>query len=869
MMIKSISKSSAVKTSSEANHQITGAVEAILGRSGFAVAGTQVLSGREATLAPVPALLHPEVRQALQADYPAGIYSHQALAIEQSLAGRDVCQATSTASGKSLPFMAVASHLLLSDPMARVLALYPAKALIQDQMAKWSTLLGPLGHKPGFIDGSIPLAKRQEILARHRVVLMTPDVAHAWLMSNLNVRAVKGFRSNLRLLILDEAHVYDGVFGTNMAFFLRRLQAVSSPHRFICSTATLGEPARFIEQLTGRSCLEIGPAQEGSRMAQRDILLARSAGGDNFEASATLLRSLAREFPGRFLAFGDSRRLVETLTAATHRQESSAHANADDSEGELDGTPNFGHGVLPYRAGYEAEDRRQIQAALGDGTLRGVIATSALEMGIDIGEIDLVVLLDTPSSMKSFWQRLGRAGRRQKGCGLIIDSREAIKPNNQGLADYLARPIEPNWLYLHNRYIQFSNGLCAAAEIGQINGSFDRSYFASLPGQFSQFLENELNPTTIVPADLYPLKQAAQEEPHWEFPLRNSAEKNYRIVTRMGENRGEISFSQSLREAYPGAVYYYMATPYRVVTINNRDRTIVVERERAYTTKPIHCAMVFLDFSKRTLRLRMSKTGFLAEAEMQVRERVSGFKEKRGQAETTHNYGNGSSHHQKPLDRLFHTSGVCWYLPKASLVSDAVAQSIMQAFCAECGIHARDVGVGRFHSPKGPEGFEVTKGVCIYDNANGSLRLTERLAENFTAIVKSAISTERLRGNDDLAATLDELLAEVNRWKEVRLQTDEPAEEVANATGYTGNAGDCEEWVSVIAPGEKAILYSASGNQEVTVLHCLYNPKGLHYQLACDREGVKWMAPIGKLEPILGETKFTRFNMMTGELAGV
>ena len=188
------------------------------------------------------------------------------------------------------------------------------------------------------------------------------------------------------------------------------------------------------------------------------------------------------------------------------------------------------------------------------GRLRGVVSTSALEMGLDIGEIDLVVLLDTPVSMKSFWQRVGRAGRRNRGICTIIDTRQIIEASDQGLANYLARPLEPNWLYLHNRYAQYSNALCAAAEIGQINGSFDRTYFQSLPEQFAQFLDNELNPTTSIATDLYPLKQAAQSDPHHEFPLRNGIEKSFRVFTNQGENRGEVTFSQALREAYPGAV---------------------------------------------------------------------------------------------------------------------------------------------------------------------------------------------------------------------------------------------------------------------------------------------------------------------------
>ena len=837
----------------------TAVLDRLLTECGFAAVGRQTLPGRAGKFVPVPEMLHPKVRACLQQTFPGGIYSHQAQAIQHSLDGDDVCLSTSTASGKSLVFMATAAHELLSSNLARVLVLYPAKALIQDQLAKWDNLLSPLSLKAGFIDGSVPVAERKEILLRRRVVLMTPDVAQAWLMSNLNEKAVAAFRSNLRLLVLDETHVYDGVFGTNMAFFLRRLQAVSSPHRLICSTATLGQPGEFIKQLTGRKTVQIGASADGARMAPKEIILARNQSGDTFEATANLLRLLAKEFPGRFLAFGDSRKLVEVLTFASQRH-AAEDVNPEADPAETGVFNNPGNGILPYRAGLESADRKKIQEALTLGRLRGVVATSALEMGLDIGEIDLVLLLDTPASMKSFWQRVGRAGRRNLGICTIIDSRQVIGESDAGLAEYLARPIEPNWLYLHNRYAQYTNALCAAAEIGQINGSFDRSHFLSLPEQFGQFLENELNPTTSIAPDLYPLKQAAQTDPHHEFPLRNGIEKSFRIRTNQGENRGEVSLSQALREAYPGAVYYYMGTPYRVQRFNYRDGEIVVHRERGYTTKPLRFAMVFPDFGPSVLRLQTCAQGFLAEAEMQVSERVTGFKEKRGNTETTHTYAPGSSFCQQPLTRFIRTTGVCWFSPQTQLVSETLATSIMQAFCEECGIQPRDLGVGRFHSQDAPNATAPVNGICVFDNCNGSLRLTERLAANFPAVVAAAVATETARGNTQLADALEQLLTQLN---------DTPAVTPIAAPAGTSQpipAFAPNGWMRVIAPGAKSMLTTTSGTEEVTVLDHFYTPSGLQYHLQHTSPTVRWMVQAGALELIHGVTVTQLYNLMTGEL---
>jgi DEAD/DEAH box helicase domain-containing protein len=833
-------------------------VTEVLETIGLPVHGRLELPGREATYSEPPAQLDARVREILADAFPAGLYSHQAKAIAASLNGEDICLATSTASGKSLVFMATAMHELVQDPHARVLVLYPARALIQDQLAKWTGMLARLGLKAGFIDGGVRQAERNEILLCRQVVLMTPDVAHAWFMSRLNDPGVAAFRKHLRLLILDEAHVYDGVFGTNMAFFLRRLQAAATAHRLICSTATLGASQDFIQSLTGRQTRLIGSEQEGSNLPSKTIILARRDANGAFESTPELVRSLALSFPGRFLVFSDSRKAVETLTAASHRKSRSAGgAQEDCDEAEVSSVSALG--VMPYRAGYEAADRLKIQEALAKGELRGIVSTSALELGLDIGEIDLVVLLDTPPSLKSFWQRLGRTGRAHAGFCIIIDTRHVIDDGAEGIRGYLSRPLEPNWLYLDNRYVQYTNALCAASEIAQINGSFDKSRFESLPPQFMQFLEDELNPGVPVAQDLYPLKQAAAAGPHREFPLRSGVEKNFRVTTPQGASLGELSFSQALREAYPGAVYYYMATPYRVRQFKYRDGEIIVSREKHYSTKPVVQVMVFPDFQNGLLKLARSTDGFLVEADVQVSERVTGFKEKRGNTELPCNYQPGSPYSQQPLQRLIRTSGVCWHFPQGFAVSEAVAQSILAAFCTRHGIQSRDVGIGRFHSRQSPLGKGPANGICLFDNANGSLRLTERLAETFTTVVTLAAETEQKQGNEVLAQQL-EALAEL-------------AANLVPVTAPNGHAAAAEvatlehadSLVTVVADGEKALFTGSDGTQEVTIMNSFYTPRGLHYQLVHPKQGLRWTVSADCIEPINGLTRTVLLDLMTGE----
>jgi DEAD/DEAH box helicase domain-containing protein len=169
--------------------------------------------------------------------------------------------------------------------------------------------------------------------------------------------------------------------------------------------------------------------------------------------------------------------------------------------------------------------------------------------------------------------------------------------SSDGLKKYLARELEPSWLYMENRYIQYANALCAAYEVGEIGGaSLEGTPFKSLPTSFRRFLDNEINPTEVVPSDLYPLKQRAQGGPHREFPIRSGMEPDFDVKTPQGLRLGNLTFSQALREGYPGAIYYYMARPYRVYRFDYRKGEIFARRERHWITRPLAQTMVFPRF---------------------------------------------------------------------------------------------------------------------------------------------------------------------------------------------------------------------------------------------------------------------------------
>jgi DEAD/DEAH box helicase domain-containing protein len=753
--------------------------------------------------------------------------------------------------------MAAAAHQLLTDSGTTVLALYPAKALIQDQIRKWRAQLDPFGIPFGYIDGGVRTDARLDVLRASRVLLMTPDVSHAWLLSHLADADIKRFLSSLRLLILDEAHVYEGVFGTNMAYLLRRLQVASGLRQVICSTATLGKPADFLRQLTGREPVTFGADADSSGTPRKEIAVLRCVSGNPFDAIVTLLVTLASGERGRFLAFADSRRMVEQVVAAIHRSARPKSDGEGDEPQEVEPEPGETHRVLPYRAGYEEQDRKQIQQALNDGHLAGVVATSALELGIDIGDLDLIVLLGPPPSVKAFRQRLGRAGRKRPATCLMLDDKGLLADSAERLDAYLRREPEPSWLYLDNRYIQFANALCAAFELaeGRDEGR-DLSPFRSLPPSFGLFLENELNPKGVVAADLYVLKQRAQGGPHREFPIRSGVEKEFRVETPDGQPLGTLTFSQALREAYPGAIYHYMARPYRVFRFDYRKGQITVKREKRWTTRPLSQTMVFPRFQGGSLTLFRSDKAFLAEAEMQVSERVIGFTERRGgAAPEAYKYGPTSPYYQRPLDRFFQTTGVCWYFRDKALVGDGLAQAILEAFCSSCSVQGRDLGVGVFHAQETPLGPTPCQGICIYDAADGSLRLTQRLAEGFDEVVDAAVSLASKEADEGSAvALLKQLLREFRELERAVPQAG-PAP-VSQAEG---------DWVVVISPGSRAVYATEAGMVEVEVMAYRYTPQGLVYELVPQVPGTRWLVKASAVQPIHGQAKMLRYNLVTGE----
>lgn len=545
--------------------------------------------------------------------FPKGIYFHQKEAIKLSQQGENVCLATGTASGKTLSFQVAAIEQLVKNPISRIIAIYPMKALGREQETRWENALlkAGLNAKVGRIDGSVPQRTRLNILATSQVIVVTPDIIHAWLLSNLSNKDVLLFLKRVSLIVVDEVHTYTGVFGSNSAFLFRRLQhllaMLGAFPKYICASATIADHQKHLKSLLGLDVAVIGQEMDSSPKQEVDIHLVNPPGDADFLSEVVrLLTPLHRNTGKRFITFVDSRKQVELITSIIDR-ESKADSSDDvslpesdvESSNEVDVNDDGNEAplvsdeamkvlnridVLPYRAGYEERDRAKIQERLSQGKLNGIVSTSALELGIDIPYLEMCVLVGVPPSSTSLHQRIGRIGRHSKGDVIVINSGDvydqAVFSDPKSL---LERPLAESALYLENTYIQYIHALCLARLYGEHDQIIKKSEseFSSLvnwPDNFLSLCAKERSGQ--IPRELQSMKSDAGDSPNHTFPLRD-VESQFKIEYRQGftkESLGSLSYGQLMREAYPGAVYYYATLPYRVTRVNVNSKTTRIPR---------------------------------------------------------------------------------------------------------------------------------------------------------------------------------------------------------------------------------------------------------------------------------------------------
>src|SRR5437899_11937969 len=377
-----------------------------------------VVPASEATFAPLPGDLNPELVAALGRRGVERLYSHQAEAYEAVRRGRNLVVVTPTASGKTLCYNLPILQRLLEHPEQRALYLYPTKALAQDQLAELGALKAglPIEVRVDTYDGDTPPGRRTAIREGGHVVMTNPDMLHTGLLPH-HTRWRRLF-SSLEHVVIDELHTYRGLFGSQVANVIRRLKRIcefyGSNPRFICASATIANPRELAERLLeeeGVALVDRSGAPQGERrlvfynppLLNRDLGIRRSSLLEGKRIAAPWIRAGVQT-----IVFCRSRRQVEVMLS--YLRES------------LLPRLDAGRRVRGYRSGYLPLHRREIEAGLRSGEVHGVVSTNALELGIDIGTLQAAVMVGYPGTIASTWQQLGRAGRRSGSIAVFVAS---------------------------------------------------------------------------------------------------------------------------------------------------------------------------------------------------------------------------------------------------------------------------------------------------------------------------------------------------------------------------------------------------------------------------------------------------------------
>ena len=520
-----------------------------------------------------PPELHPELLTALAREGVGRLYSHQREAYERVRAGENVVVATATASGKSLCYKIPAFENALGSAASRALFLYPTKALAQDQMGKIRAF-GVRGVHPATYDGDTPQAIRADVRRRANVVLTNPDMLNVGVLPNHEAWA--NFLRNLRIVAVDEAHVLRGVFGSHVAAVLRRLRRAAAMHggdpRFVLTSATIANPQELAESLTGLPFSLVN--EDGASSGERRVIFRNPPLLDKEKGER---RSLLTE--GALIFANLVSQGVRTIAfAKTRKGAELIYRYAADRVGV-----DLARRISPYRAGYTPRERREIEGRLFRGDLLGVVSTSALELGVDVGALDAVVCCGYPGSVASIWQQWGRAGRgNDPSLALYIAGRDAL---DQYLFEnpkrVLGRRVEAARVTLENPYI-LGPHLLAAAHEAPLDAE-DEEYFGPAYREVLQGLAG----SGVLAASGDRLVYVGGDNPARKISLRSASSETVLIADEEGELIGTAEASRAPSELHPGATYLHRGMAYEVEELDlGASRAVARRVPNRYYTRP-------------------------------------------------------------------------------------------------------------------------------------------------------------------------------------------------------------------------------------------------------------------------------------------
>src|SRR6478735_4820878 len=580
-------------------------------RDGRIVAESSELE-RAARPVAMPRSLYRVLVEALRRAGIASLYTHQLEAWETA-AHSNLVITSGTASGKSLAFNLPVLDGIARDPKRRALYLYPTKALAQDQARKLSELRPP-GLREAIYDGDTPREERPTIRRRSNLILTNPDMLHVGLLPNH--KGWGDFIANLDWVVVDEAHTYRGVFGSHVANVLRRLRRVARAYgaepRFLLASATIANPVELAERLVGTPFELIdddGAPRAGREIAMWNPPLIDKATGSRRSAlseAAELLAELVSQGV-RTICFLKSRRGIELIRRFAGEELTRR------------GKPELAKRIAPYRGGYTPQQRRDIEARLTAGELLAVVTTDALELGIDIGELDASICVTFPGTIASLRQMWGRAGRRRRGLAVYIAGEDALDQFFcRHPEEFLERPVEAAILDHESEQIAARHLVAAAYEL-PLSEADDEILGPRWRERAERLVSaGELRGTR---GKLMPMRSEFVAN---RIPLRSASADSVAVIEReSGEMLGLVEAERAFTTIHPGAVYLHLGRSYEVEQHDVGGRQAVVSRfDGDWYTRPKKETEIYIEATREQRTVAGVELHF---GEVSVTEQVVAF----------------------------------------------------------------------------------------------------------------------------------------------------------------------------------------------------------------------------------------------------
>jgi DEAD/DEAH box helicase domain-containing protein len=717
-----------------------------------------VIPAQSGQYRPLPAGLDPRLTAALHRRGITRLYTHQAAAWASVQAGQQTVIVTPTASGKTLCYNLPVLQAALQK-QAKALYLFPTKALAQDQVAELTALnqAGALGVRAFTFDGDTPGDARKAVRNRGDIVVSNPDMLHQGILPHHTKWAQ--FFESLGYVVIDEMHSYRGVFGSHVANVLRRLQRIcrfyGSDPLFILCSATIANPAELAAELIGKEVTAIteSGAPQGAKhlllwnppVVNPDLGIRASARSQTTQITKQAVKSGLKS-----IVFAQSRLMVEVLTKYL--------------KDAFDRDPRHPARVAAYRGGYLPSERRAMEKRLREGRLDCVVSTSALELGVDIGSLDLCVLNGYPGTIAGTWQRLGRAGRRQRtAVGVLVASSLPLDQYIIRNPDFFlgASPeqarIDPDQLLILLEHIR-----CAAFELPFLQGE---AFGKEALGEILAYLQEQ----GILHHEGAQWHWMADSYPANNVSLRSVAEGNFLVIDTTAGARtviAEVDYSSAPMTLYAGAIYMIQSLPYQVERLDWEGRKAFVTRTRAdyYTDAIDYTRLKILEDFAQDKQPKHA----VAQGEVHLVRRIAGYKKIRYYSHENVGYGKINL-----PDQEMHTTAVWWQInPEALEAVFPTRQQSLDGFLgAGYALHIiaamrllsepRDIGraVGDGHAKwfatvgasgrgqlRNPEDEAMdpaqlahfTPTLFLYDNYPGGIGLSAPLYEKRAAILADA-----------------------------------------------------------------------------------------------------------------------------------